>query len=120
MTAAVATLPADFAGLPRAPASDVKKLGWRGVMRMVGQGGAVLVTNHERPEAVILSMAEYQRLQQAADAVRAAPQDALQALRQRFDERLQSLHAPDAADRLRGVLAQAPSLAGQVRAGQGY
>lgn len=120
MTAALATLTADFPELPRAPASDVKKRGWRGVMGMVGQGGAVLVTNHDRPEAVILSVAEYQRLQQAAHTARTASQDALQALRQRFDERLQSLSAPDAADRLRGVLAQPASLAGQVRAGQGY
>lgn len=118
MTAALAVSPSTFAALPRTPASDVKKLGWRGVMRVVGQDGAVLVTNHDRPEAVILSMTEYQRLLQAAEAAQALQQDALQLLRQRFDERLASLRAPDAADRLRDVLAQPVQLTGQVRAGQ--
>ncbi|WP_186764610.1 type II toxin-antitoxin system Phd/YefM family antitoxin [Comamonas flocculans] len=119
MSAAAAALavPA-FSALAHTPASDVKKLGWRGVMRVVGEQGAVLVTNHDRPEAVILSTTEYQRLLKAAEAARAIQQDALQALRERFDERLASLQAPDAADRLRGLLAQPLSLAGQVRAGQ--
>lgn len=118
MASALAQSLADFPALPRTPASDVKKLGWRGVMRAVGQDGAVLVTNHDRPEAVILSTTEYQRLLAAAEVAEARQQDALQTLRQRFDERLASLAAPDAAERLRGVLAQPAALAGQVRAGQ--
>lgn len=118
MTAATTLAPSAFPALPRTPASDVKKLGWRGVMRVVGQGGGVLVTNHDRPEAVILSTEEYQRLLQAAEAARALQEDALQALRRRFDERLAGLRSPDAADRLRGALAQPAALAGQVRAGQ--
>lgn len=120
MTAALAVSPSTFEALPRTPASDVKKLGWRGVMRAVGQDGAVLVTNHDRPEAVILSMAEYQRLLQAAESAHAVQQGALQALRQRFDERLASLHALGTADRLRNVLTQPTQLNGQVRAGQTY
>ena len=43
--------------LPRTPASDVKKLGWRGVMKSLGSIGKVVVTNHNQPEAVILSAA---------------------------------------------------------------
>ena len=44
--------------LPRTPASDVKKLGWRGVMKAVGLRGKVVVTNHNQPDAVILPIAE--------------------------------------------------------------
>lgn len=118
MTATLALSPSAVQALPRTPASDVKKLGWRGVMRTVGREGRVLVTNHDQPEAVILSTAEYQRLVQAAESAQARQQDALQALRQRFDERLAALSADDAGARLRAVLAQAPALEGQVRASQ--
>ncbi len=103
--------------LPRTPASDVKKLGWRGVMRTVGREGKVLVTNHDQPEAVILSTDEYQRLMQAAASAQAQQDAALGALRQRFDERLAALARPDAADRLRAVLAAPGALQGQVKAG---
>ena len=105
-----------FAQLPRTPASDVKRLGWRGVMRTVGREGKVLVTNHDQPEAVILSTDEYQRLMQAAQAQQDA---ALDALRQRFDARLAALAQDGAADRLRAVLAAPAALQGQVKAGDG-
>ena len=48
--------------LPRTPASNVKKLGWRGVMREVDRTGSMVVTHHDRPEAVILSLDEYRAL----------------------------------------------------------
>jgi prevent-host-death family protein len=41
------------------PASEVKKLGWRGVMKAISRKGKVVVTNHSEPEAVILSIEEY-------------------------------------------------------------
>ena len=118
MTAALALPLSAVQSLPRTPASDVKKLGWRGVMRTVGREGRVLVTNHDQPEAVILSTDEYQRLVQAATANPGHEGDALAALRRQFDERLATLAAPDAGARLRGVFEQAPTLDGQVRAGQ--
>ena len=65
MTAALTLAPSAVDALARTPASDVKKLGWRGVMRQVGRDGAVVVTHHDRPEAVILSTDAYQRLVQA-------------------------------------------------------
>ena len=118
MTAALAASPPAVQSLPRTPASDVKKLGWRGVMRTVGREGRVLVTNHDQPEAVILSTDEYQRLVQAAESAQARQQDALQALRQRFDERLATLAADDAGARLRAAFSQPATLDGQVVAGQ--
>ena len=103
MTAALALPLSAVQSLPRTPASDVKKLGWRGVMRTVGREGRVLVTNHDQPEAVILSTDEYQRLVQAAAANQGREGDALAALRRQFDERLATLAAPDAGARLRGA-----------------
>ena len=35
--------------LPKTPASDVKKIGWRGVMRSIQESGRVVVTNHDVP-----------------------------------------------------------------------
>lgn len=109
-----------FEQLPRTPASDVKKLGWRGVMRSVVREGTVLVTNHDRPEAVILSPEEYGRLTRAAAAAEAREEDALDSLRRRFDERLAALQQPDAGQRLRDTFGQAPALQGQVRAGSSH
>ena len=44
-----------LAKLPRIPASDLKKLGWRGMMNAVRSKGRFLVTNHGEAEAVIQS-----------------------------------------------------------------
>lgn len=103
--------------LSHTPASDVKRLGWRGVMKAVGSKGKIVVTNHNQPEAVILSIAEYTAL---ADAL-AAPDDsqALDALRRRFDERLAVLQADDASDRLRALIRAPARLEGRVKAGNG-
>ena len=106
--------------LPRTPASDVKKLGWRGVMREVGRTGSVVVTHHDRPEAVILSLDEYRALVLAAEASVSASRSALDTLRSDFDERLATLAVPGAGERLRAALAQPATLDGAVRSGGGY
>ncbi|AUN95288.1 type II toxin-antitoxin system prevent-host-death family antitoxin [Pseudazoarcus pumilus] len=106
----------DIDSLPRTPASDVKRLGWRGVMKSVGQSGKIVVTNHNQPEAVILSTEEYAAIVRAL--ARNSDEAALEALRHRFDERLAALDAVGAADRLR-TLARAPArLHGRVKAGR--
>ena len=109
-----------LAQLPRTRASDVKKLGWRGVMRTVGRAGKVLVTNHDQPEAVILSTDEYQRLMQAAAGAQAQQDAALDTLRRRFDERLSALARPEAADRLRAVFDAPAALQVAVKAGDSH
>lgn len=106
--------------LPRTPASDVKKLGWRGVMKSIGRIGKVVVTNHNQPEAVILSAAEYDLILRALQQAAAKDHDALDVLRRRFDERLTSLQAEDAGDRLRGLMQEPARLGGKVRAGKGH
>jgi len=44
-----------LAKLPRTPASDLKKLGWRGMMKTLRAKGKLVVTNHDEPEAVIIA-----------------------------------------------------------------
>lgn len=106
--------------LPRTPASDVKRLGWRGVMKAVGRSGKVVVTNHNQPEAVILSAQAYCAITDALREAATRADPALDVLRQRFDERLASLQADDAADRLRGLMRRPTQLHGKVKAGTGH
>lgn len=106
--------------LARLPASDVKKRGWRGVMRTVRTEGTVVVTNHEEPEAVIIQAHEYTRLRALVNRGDATATAALETLRRDFDARLASLDAPDAADRLLAVARQAARLRGRVKAGQSH
>lgn len=117
-TAALKLDPIDT--LPRTPASDVKKLGWRGVMKAVGRQGRVVVTNHNQPEAVILSADEYAAILRALAAANAGSDQALEALRARFDQRLAALQAADAGERLRAVLSGPAALHGEVEAGRGH
>lgn len=109
-----------ISALPKIPASDVKKLGWRGVMRDVQKSGRVVVTNHDAPEAVILSAREYEAIIQALDKARGRDQATLEALRERFDERLKALKAPGAAARLLAAARKPVKLRGKVKAGGSY
>ena len=106
--------------LPRTPASDVKKLGWRGVMKAVGRNGKVVVTNHNEPEAVILSAEEYGAILHALQKAASRTERALEARRRRFDERLALLQAADAGDRLRRLMRGPAKLHRKVKAGAGY
>lgn len=109
-----------FADLPQIPASDVKRRGWRAIVRTLASRGAVLVTNHSEPEAVIVSAHEYERLIGIVKASEARAESELDALRRRFDERLAALHHVDAGDRLRTVMKSPAKLRGKVKAGTGY
>ncbi len=109
-----------IAALARIPASDVKRRGWRGVVDTLGAEHALLVTNHERPEAVIVSTAEYTRLAAHAAAAAARTGAELERLRHRFDQRLAGLRSPRAGDRLRAVMRGPARLRGKVKAGTSY
>jgi len=106
--------------LPRTPASDVKKLGWRGVMKVIGRDGKVVVTNHNEPEAVILSIKEYDAVVHALHKAESKNESALDMLRRRFDQSLASLHAADVDDRLRSQMRAPAKLRGKVKAGASY
>lgn len=109
-----------IAQLATAPASTIKREGWKGVMRLLSRGGRLVVTNHNEPEAVILTTQEYDRLVKAAHSATDAVHDPLQALRDRFDARLKALDAPDAGSRLRDLMRHPGSLDGKVKAGETY
>lgn len=106
--------------LPHTPASDVKKLGWRGVMKTVGRAGIVVVTNHNEAEAVILSIDEYGAILRALHDAGSKNEAALDVLRHRFDERLASLQADDAGERLRSLMQGPTRLGGKVKAGESH
>lgn len=110
----------DLDALPRTPATSIKTLGWRGVMQAVHRDGAVLVTNHDRPEAVILSTEAYLALARAAKTGARKDADVLETLRARFDARLAALQDDDAGDRLRAVMDAPAKLHGKARAGAGH
>ncbi|MGO4549724.1 type II toxin-antitoxin system Phd/YefM family antitoxin [Lysobacter sp. 2RAF19] len=103
--------------LPHTPASDVKKFGWRALMQAIASKGKVVVTNHNQPQAVILSMEAYDAILEAFRAAAQSDQAALDALRTRFDARLAALQAPDAGDRLRKVARGGAKLSGKVKSG---
>src|ERR1700756_3810668 len=115
--------PATFlplAKLPRTPASDLKKRGWRGVMNALRSKGKLLVTNHEEPEAVIIPVAEYDALMQIVEQSEAQTESRLAGLRRSFDERLSILQDRSAADRLQSAIRGRAKLGGKVKAGSGY
>ena len=103
--------------LPRTPASDVKKLGWRGVMKAMARGGKLLVTNHDEPEAVILPVAEYTAIMNQLREAAARDQTALTALRRKYDERLQWLDTPGASDVLDSLFDKPLDLDGKIFTG---
>ncbi len=111
--------------LTRTTASSVKEH-WRKVMQEVREQRMVVVTNHNEPQAVIVSAEQYRALQsrvealeQSLDALRAqAPQ--LAELRDSFDQRLAVLQQADAGLRARDLLRKPAHLHGAVKAGSGY
>jgi prevent-host-death family protein len=109
-----------LAKLPRTPASDLKKLGWRGIMNALRSKGKLLVTNHDEPEAVIIPVAEYASLMWLAEQSEAQTESALATLRRSFDERLSVLQGHSAATRLQSTIRGRAKLGGKVKAGSGY
>ncbi|GMU69283.1 MAG: hypothetical protein AMXMBFR37_16150 [Steroidobacteraceae bacterium] len=103
--------------LPRVPASDLKKLGWRGMMNTISRKGRLLVTNHDEPEAVIVPAAEYDALKQFVEQSEARTESVLQDLRQGFDERLAVLQDRSSVARLRSSISGRTKLGGKVKAG---
>lgn len=108
-------------GLTTATATDIKKLGWRGVVKKLGREGKgrLVITNNREVQAVILSPEEYGSLLDALRGVSVKREADLQELRRSFDARLAALNEPSASDCLRRVLRE-PMELGDVRAGESY
>jgi PHD/YefM family antitoxin component YafN of YafNO toxin-antitoxin module len=106
--------------LSRARASDVKRLGWRGMMTALRRQGTLLVTNHDEPEAVIIPAADYAAFRQIVEQSAAQTEAALAGLRRSFDDRLAVLQGRSAATRLRKNIRGGARLDGKVKAGSTY
>lgn len=102
--------------LPRQNASRVKNK-WGDVVRQVQAEGSVAVTNHSKVEMVLVEAATYERMVKEAQARQSHEQNVLQALDQRFDERLAALQQPAAAAQLGGLLAAGGKLRARPKAG---
>ncbi|HDS0949875.1 TPA: type II toxin-antitoxin system prevent-host-death family antitoxin [Stenotrophomonas maltophilia] len=86
------TLPLDLPGLEKAPASSVKTRGWPSLMRTVREKQALVITNHNHPEAVIVDIRTYQELlARAAGGEAEERSDVLGRLRAEFDQALAGL-----------------------------
>ncbi|MEJ1961581.1 MAG: type II toxin-antitoxin system prevent-host-death family antitoxin [Gammaproteobacteria bacterium] len=119
-TLAISAASAALTDLPSAPASDLKRLGWRGVMIAVREKGRLLVTNHDEPEAVIISVVEYKALTALLKQAEARTESSLADLRQSFDQRLSVLQSESAGERLRKTLRTGAKLGGKVKAGKTF
>ncbi|MBZ0087773.1 MAG: type II toxin-antitoxin system Phd/YefM family antitoxin [Thermomonas sp.] len=115
-----ATTPTPASALPQTPASDVKKLGWRGVMKLVAKNGKVLVTNHKQPEAVILPVEEYNRILQLLIDAGEKDRAVVEQLRRKYDERLQWLDEPGAGDMLDSLFYKPLDLGGKIFTGDEF
>lgn len=82
-------------------ASEVKS-NWRRIVQEARKK-EVIVTNYNRPEAVVMSAARYAELLAAARA-----NDPLRRLHEDFDRALDVLRTPGAADKLREIFAASP------------
>lgn len=109
-----------LAKLPRTRASDLKKLGWRGMMSALRNKGTLLVTNHDEPEAVIIAIGEYEALMEVVERSEAQTESALAGLRESFDKRLSVLQGESAAARFRSNIRGRAKLGSKVKAGAGY
>jgi prevent-host-death family protein len=109
-----------LAKLARISASELKTLGWRGMMNVLRSKGRLLVTNHDEPEAVIIPVAEYDDLMRLAAQSNAQAESALANLRRSFDERLSALQGQSAATRLQSIIRGRAKLGGKVKTGSGY
>ena len=83
-------------------ASDVKAH-WRDIVEEVNAVGEVVVTNYNRPEAMVLSMERYAKLKKDAEA-----HDPLAKLRAEWDRELAVLNEPGADEKWRKVLNATP------------
>lgn len=111
---------AELEALPRKAVSDLKREGWRGIMRSVGTTGRLVMTNHDQPEAVILSLAAFSRLTEQASRAAREDQQKLERLSRAFDDELAVLRQADAGKRLREAFATPLRLRGKLIAGSRF
>lgn len=92
----------------RRPASDVKSQ-WRAIVEQANEVGNVIVTNYNRPEAVVVSVEHYAKLKEQA-----AANDPLARVRAQIDRELAWLKEPGAGDKLRALFRSTPEEIGEA------
>lgn len=101
------------APLPQTRVSELKTRGWRSVMEGVQRDGVVVITNQNRPEAVVLTIAEYEKLADAKRRESERQQQALDDLRAEYDAQLEVLQSADAAETLMSLMRKPTTLGGK-------
>jgi len=101
---------------PSISASDVKKRGWKAVSTLAREKGPLVVNNHNRPEVVVIDVERYEALLERLEAT-----DPLEALKRRFEQRLDGLQGATAGDALADAIDAGPdelaNAANQTQAG---
>lgn len=84
------------------PASDMKSQ-WRSIVEQANDVGEVIVTNYNRPEAVVMSVEHYARLKEQA-----VVNDPLARIRANLDRELAVLNEPGAGAKLLEIFRSTP------------
>jgi antitoxin Phd len=79
------------------------------VLRKAQQHGAIAITKHDAPEAVVLSMDEFLALTQMH-----APERKLNLLREEFDAQFAAMQTPEAAAAAKRAFAASPRQLGEA------
>lgn len=95
--------------------AEFKKDNWGGFLREVRAYRALLVTHHNQPEAVVLSIERYQELARLAQREKVHAAQLLAALGARFDLRLASLNSPSAYHALNAFMDEPVDWDGRLR-----
>lgn len=104
-----------------ATATDVKRLGWRGILDLARRnGGQLKVTNHNQTQGVVLTPEAFEALVAKARSQESALERSIAELSAQFDQRLAGLEGKEGASRLRAAIGASPQLRGKVKAGTSH
>lgn len=100
------TAPHQISGLPRVAATRLVE-GMQKVTSTVMAHGAVLVTRHDQPSMVLMSVDRYVQLRQAAEPD-------LDELTRKFEEMFVRMQEPEAAQRMTEAFGMSPTQLGEA------
>lgn len=104
-----------------ATASEVKQLGWRGILELARKNnGQLPITNHNQTQGVVLTREAFESLQAKARSRESALEQAISELSIQFDERLAVLKGAKGASALRSTISSPARLHGKVKAGASH
>ena len=105
----------------QATASEVKQLGWRGILELARQNeGQLAITNHSETQGVVLTREAFEALQAKARASEDVLTRSIAELSAQFDARLANLEGAKGAHALRAAISSPANLHGKVKAGDSH